>query len=81
LWGWGCGFVGWGLGFRFWGLEVGSRIYDLGVGLKTHRGFVGCEIWGSSLPGSVTYRGTSIIRNCLPLGPYGRPMPRTLWWS
>jgi len=25
-----------------------------------------------------TYRGTSLIRNCLLLGPYRRPMPRTL---
>ena len=29
-----------------------------------------------------TYRGTSsLIRNSPPLGPYGRPMPRALWWS
>ena len=25
------------------------------------------------------YRGTSIIRNCAPLGPYSRNMPRGLW--
>jgi len=25
------------------------------------------------------YRGTSLIRNCLPLGPYSRTMPRALW--
>ena len=25
--------------------------------------------------------GTSLIRNCPPLGPYSRPMPRPLWWS
>ena len=28
-----------------------------------------------------TYRGTSLIRNSPPLGPYGRPMPRVLWRS
>ena len=27
------------------------------------------------------YRGTSLIRNCAPLGPYSRNMPRALWWS
>ena len=27
------------------------------------------------------YRGTSLIRNSLPLGPYGRPMSEALWWS
>ncbi|KAJ1486119.1 hypothetical protein T484DRAFT_2358500 [Baffinella frigidus] len=27
------------------------------------------------------YRGTSLIRNRLPLGPYSRPMPRALRWS
>jgi len=27
------------------------------------------------------YRSTSLIRKRLPLGPYGRPMPRALWWS
>ena len=25
------------------------------------------------------YRGTSLIRNCLLLGPYSRTMPRALW--
>ena len=32
--------------------------------------------WASS-----QYRGTSLIRNCPPLGPYSRTMPRALWWS
>ena len=27
------------------------------------------------------YRGISLIRNSLPLGPYSRPMSRALWWS
>jgi len=29
----------------------------------------------------VAYRGTSLIRNSAPLGPYIRTMPRALWWS
>ena len=33
------------------------------------------------VPSSPRYRGTSLIRNCFPLGPYGRPVPRALWWS
>ena len=31
--------------------------------------------------GPPMYRGTSLIRNRLPLGPYSRPMPRVLWRS
>jgi len=31
--------------------------------------------------GAGAYRGTSLIRNCLFLGPYSRHMPRALWWS
>ena len=27
------------------------------------------------------YRGTSLIRNSAPLGPYSRAMPRVIWWS
>ena len=27
------------------------------------------------------YRGTSLIRNCRPLGPYSRTVPRALRWS
>ena len=27
------------------------------------------------------YRGTSLIRNSAPLGPYSRTIPRVLWWS
>ena len=28
-----------------------------------------------------TYRGTSLIRNRPPLGPYSSPMTRALWWT
>jgi hypothetical protein len=27
------------------------------------------------------YRGTSLIRKCLPVGSYSRAVPRALWWS
>ena len=27
------------------------------------------------------YRGTSLIKNTLPVGPYSRPTPRALWRS
>jgi len=33
------------------------------------------RLWGS---GFKTYRGTSLIRKLLPLGPYSRPMPRAV---
>ena len=29
---------------------------------------------------NVMYRGTSLIRNSAPLGPYSSNMPRALWW-
>ena len=28
-----------------------------------------------------SYRGTSLIRNSPPVGPYSRPTPSALWWS
>ena len=34
----------------------------------------------SLLSENASYRGTSLIRNCAPLGPYSRIMPRALWW-
>ena len=30
---------------------------------------------------ALVYRGTSLIRNRHPVGPYSRTMPRLLWWS
>ena len=30
---------------------------------------------------TLPYRGTSLIRNNAPLGPYSRTMPMALWWS
>ena len=43
---------------------------------------VGCENRrGTPCEWKARYRGTSPIRNCSPLGPYSRPMPRALRWS
>jgi hypothetical protein len=30
---------------------------------------------------ALNQRGASLIRNCLPLGPYRRDLPRPLWWA
>jgi len=32
-------------------------------------------------PSGPRYRGTSLISNTPLLGPYGRTIPRVLWWS
>jgi hypothetical protein len=51
---------------------------DLRAGLAedTRSGFVRSLIREQQL-----YRGTSLTRNCAPLGPYRRTMSRALWWS
>ena len=36
---------------------------------------------GSSVLLVRVYRGTSLIRKSADLAPYGRAMPRALWWS
>ena len=43
-------------------------VEDLNKDLKQGSGFMG-------------YRGTSLKRNNLPLGPNSRPISRALWWS
>ena len=53
-------------GARVW--VVGGGVWDVGFRvLRVGFGVLGC-------------RGTSLIRNSGPLGPYGRTMPRALWW-
>jgi len=59
--------------------EVGPRFgeYSGGVGLSF--GELGLGFRGSSHTlNPPPYRGTSLIRRSLPLGPYSRPMPRAL---
>ena len=31
--------------------------------------------------GYLAHRGTSLIKNSAPLGPYSRTLSRSLWWS
>ena len=40
-----------------------------------------CSVLGRGVFLSARYRGTSLIRNRLPLGPYSKPMSRALRWS
>jgi hypothetical protein len=45
------------------------------------RGTVSQKVLVGRNNGVSDYRGTSLVRNSSPLGPYTRPMPRALWWS
>ena len=56
------------------GLPLGFRGY--GFGLDVLAAFSGTR---SPRSGASLYRGTSLIRNCPPLGPYSRTMPKALW--
>jgi len=49
--------------------ETGYEPFDFAAPIQSRRGK------------SIDHRGTSLIRNCPPLGPYSRTMPRALWWS
>ena len=59
-------------------LEVGAVSYAQGTpvlnSLPYTRSVAHTCCWSA-------YRGTSIIRNCLLVGPYSRTMPRALRWS
>ncbi|KAJ1491230.1 hypothetical protein T484DRAFT_3222922 [Baffinella frigidus] len=63
---------------HFMGLSIPKRAYlhlgvrEVCVALCQH---------AAGLSQTVPYRGTSLIRNRPPLGPYSRPTPRALWWS
>jgi len=91
----GSGFRDKGLGFRVQGPAF--MVYGLGLRVScvwggAHLDFVleavGCPnhpVLHMHLPntrrGRVSYRSTSLIRNNPLLGPFSRPMPRTLRWS
>ena len=67
-------------------LNVGLRQGLRGVRLIIKVSLYRCVQHGhppfySSLPRWAYHRGTSLIKNCLPPGPYSRPMPRALRWS
>ena len=62
---------------RVEGFEVG--VWDVGFGVLG----LGFRVWGLRfrVEGAVVdYRGTSLLRNSAPLGPYSRTIPRALWW-
>ena len=66
---------------------------SLSLVLSLSRGASQRPVWKPTLPamfssfdqdlerGHVHHRGTSLIRNRTPLGPYNRPMRRALWCS
>jgi len=72
------------LTFRPYAAQMWSRFPPESGGNEpfvVHRVVVGLRrsvIGYSPLTG---YRGTSITRKRLPIGPYSSPMPRALWWS
>ena len=48
---------------------------------RGHVGFLGINVfYGTHVSSLKVYRGTSLTRRSLPLGPYSNPMPRALWW-
>jgi len=53
---------------------------DLQVKVLTTCSVVPSSLGSSTIKGS-GYRGISLIRNCLLLGTYSRPVPRALGWS
>ena len=74
---------GWSRGSRISVSSVTSRRKRDGhVRLDQETGFrippVSASSGGRENP---AYRGTLLIRNCLSLGPYSRPVPRALRWS
>jgi len=72
VWGLGSGVRGFGFGF-------GGCVFWVCRGVRTasDTGFVyRVSNWGFGV-----YRVTSLIRNCVPLGPCSRPMPMALRWS
>ena len=48
---------------------------------STCRTFPVSRRWGQDVEFCALHRVASTIRHSLPLGPYGRSMPRALWWS
>jgi hypothetical protein len=81
---WGIGFRDQGSGFRVSGLRVEGVWFRVqGSGFRVQSS--GFRVYGPphalSKPSVPKYSGTSLIRNCLFLGPYSRAMPRALRWS
>ena len=62
---------------------LGLRISNLGLRMTLEPTRAECGLLNQDLDAGVSlhYRGTSLIRKRLPLGPYSSPMPRALWCS
>ena len=60
--------------WRSWG---GGGSYERGTHFQGHHRHPRVTLW--PYLGMRAYRGTSLIRNTSPVGPYGSPMPRDLW--
>ena len=56
--------------------QILSRVHEIDRLLEgvTSMGLPAISDWGGM------YRGTLLTRKRHTLGPYGRPMPRALWW-
>jgi len=53
------------------------KVQGLGSGVEG----LGVKLQGDGRPQAErAYRGTSLVRNRHPVGPYSRTMPRLLWW-
>ena len=68
-----------------WNVEGGSyvlcypKVEEVVAQMKLLAGNFRCRY--VAFPLWYSYKGTSLRRNRLPLGPYGRPMHKALWWS
>ena len=73
----GCMVQSWGIGgyHTIWLALAHDHVLQ-GWGCRSH-----CWEIRVSLRVNSIYRGTSLVRNTPPVGPYSSPMPRHLWWS
>jgi hypothetical protein len=61
--------------------RIFERVFGLFTFSKTCQSTVRVHGFGFKLQVLLVYRGTSLIRRSLPLGPYARPARRALAWS
>ena len=53
-----------------------GQLYKKETEFKVLKSVVGADL----VPPAYLHRGTSLISNSFPLGPYSRTMPKALWW-
>ena len=68
------------MGVGGWEYEVGGWGLRVGVD-QLPEGVVPEGIVSAARRGGTRYRGASLIRNHILLGPYSRAMPRAMQWS